>query len=104
MGGLGVKGLYKLNKALLEKWNWRFANERNALWRETISKKFGEMQGGWCLGKNRDNFGTSLWKEIRKDWGTLLDNAKFLIGDGSRVGFWKDIWCVEEALCRSFPT
>ena len=27
-GGLGVRGLYNLNKALLSKWLWRFANER----------------------------------------------------------------------------
>ena len=62
VGGLGVRGLYKLNKALLGKWNWRFANERNSLWRETISIKFGEMHGGLCSGENRDNFGTGLWK------------------------------------------
>ena len=64
---LGVRGLYKLNKALFGKWNWRFANERNSLWRETIRRKFGEMQGGWRSGKRRINFGTGLWKEIRKD-------------------------------------
>ncbi|RVX06125.1 putative ribonuclease H protein [Vitis vinifera] len=29
-GGLGVKNLSILNKALLAKWNWRFANEREA--------------------------------------------------------------------------
>ena len=103
-GGLGVRGLHKLNKALLGKWNWCFANERNALWRETISRKFGKVQGGWCSGENRENFGTGLWKEIRKDWGTLLDNAKFQIGDVSRVNFWKDLWCGEEARCRSFLT
>ena len=60
VGGLGVKGLYKLNKALLGKWNWRFANERNSLWREATNNKFGEMQGGWCLGESRDNFGIGL--------------------------------------------
>ena len=57
-----------------------------------------------CLGESRDNFGTGLWKEIRKDWEVILDNTKFLIGDGSRVRFWKDIWCGEEALCMAFPT
>ena len=31
-GGLGVKYLSTLNKALLCKWNWRFANEREVLW------------------------------------------------------------------------
>ena len=103
-GGLGVRGLQKLNQALLGKWNWRFANEGNALWRETINKKFGEMQVGWCYGENRENFGPGLWKEIRKDWGAVLDNAKFQIGDGNRVGFWKDLWCGEKALCRSYLT
>ena len=100
---MGVRGLYKLNKALLGKWNWRFANERNSLWRETIRRKFGEMRGGWCSGESKDNFGTGLWKEIRKDGKVILNNAKFVIGDGSRVGFWKDIWCGEEALCMTYP-
>ena len=27
----------------------------------------------------------------------------FLIGDGRRIIFWKDIWCDEEALNTSFP-
>ena len=88
---MGVRGLHKLNKALLGKWNWRFSNERNALWRETINRKFGEMQGGWCSGEIRVNFGIGLYKEIRKDWGNTLDNVKFQIGDGNRVRFWKDL-------------
>ena len=28
----------------------------------------------------------------------------FLVGDGSRVSFWKDLWCGGEALCLSFPS
>ena len=30
-GGLGLRSLSKLNKALLNKWSWRFANERDFL-------------------------------------------------------------------------
>ena len=45
-----------------------------------------------------------MWKEIRKDWEVILDNAKFFISDGSKVSFWKDIWCGEEALCMAYPT
>ena len=62
------------------------------------------MWGGWCSGEKRDSFGTSLWKEIRKDWTTILDNDRFFNGDGRRVRFWKDNWCGEEALGRSFST
>ena len=78
-GGLGVRGLFNLNKALLGKWNWHFANERNLLWRKAGNSKYGEMQGGWCSGENRGNLGIGVWKEIRKDWVTLFDNFKCLI-------------------------
>ena len=101
-GGLAVRSLSKLNKTLLCKWNRRFANERDALWRNVISRKFGECLGGWFSGLIRGGFGSGFWKEIRKEWETLLPNALFLIGDGRRVSFWKDLWCGEEALCRSF--
>ena len=45
-----------------------------------------------------------MWKEIRNDWVTLLDNSRFLIRDGSRVRFLKGSWCGEEALCIAFPS
>ena len=104
VGGLGVRGLYKLNRALLGKWNWWFANERNSLWRKAIRRKFGELQRGWCSRESRNSFGIGLWKEIRKDWEVVLKNAKFVIGDGSRVSFLKDAWCGEVALCMAYPT
>ena len=36
-GDVGVKSLFILNRALLCKWSWRFANERDALWWDVIS-------------------------------------------------------------------
>ncbi|RVW28277.1 hypothetical protein CK203_083663 [Vitis vinifera] len=36
-----------MNSALLCKWNWRYANEREALWRRVINLKYGEEEGGW---------------------------------------------------------
>ena len=92
VGGLGVRSLNNLNKALLGKWLWRFANERDSFWRRTIRSKFGESQGGWCSGEVRNSFGTGLWKEIRKGWDMVRLNAKFVVGNGSRISFWKDVW------------
>ncbi|RVX17218.1 LINE-1 retrotransposable element ORF2 protein [Vitis vinifera] len=48
-GGLGVRRLSTLNKALLCKWNWCFANERDTLWRCVISMKFGKEERGGIL-------------------------------------------------------
>ena len=56
-GGLGVKCLSSLNKALLCKWSGRFANERGALLNQVIRGKCGEEHGGWCSKEVRDGYG-----------------------------------------------
>ena len=61
-GGIGIKSFSKLNKALLCKWSWRFANDRNALRRKVICCKFGESVGGWHTRVLRGGYVTSLWK------------------------------------------
>ena len=52
-----MRNLSLMNNALLCKWNWRFANERDALWRSVISLKYGVEEGGLvhsgCDGKKR---------------------------------------------------
>ena len=66
-GGIVIKSFSKMNKALLSKWSWRFANERNSLWRKVICSKFGESCSGWHTSDIRGGYGSSLWKDIRKD-------------------------------------
>ncbi|KAE8709396.1 hypothetical protein F3Y22_tig00110332pilonHSYRG01437 [Hibiscus syriacus] len=39
-GGLGVPNLKVVNRALMEKWAWRFAIEREAVWRELLCIKY----------------------------------------------------------------
>ena len=60
--------------------------------------------GGWTTDDIRGGFGTGLWKDIRKNWSTLSQNAIFSLGDSRRLRFWKDIWCGEVALSTTFPT
>ena len=103
-GGLGLRKFSRLNKALLRKWSWRFANERNALWRKVVSSKYGESSEGWHTRDFKGGFGVGLWKEISKEWPLFLQNYAFSLGDNRRIRFWKDVWCGEEALCSLFPT
>ena len=98
-----MRSLSKLSQALLCKWIWRFANEREPLWRRVISRKCGELVGGWNTGDIRGGYGTGLWKDIRKGWHTLSQNVVFSLGDVRRLRFWKDIWCGEVALSNVFP-
>lgn len=46
-GGLGIRCLLVMNKALLCKWSWCFSNERGAFWKQAISQKYGGDEGGW---------------------------------------------------------
>ena len=66
--GLGIRNLVALNKALLRKWSWRFAKEREPLWKQVIIDKFGLERGGWCLRVGRGGFGVGVWKAIRREW------------------------------------
>ncbi|RVW67635.1 putative ribonuclease H protein [Vitis vinifera] len=97
-GGLGVKSLSLLNKTLLAKWNWRFANEREALWNQVIRGKYGEARGGWCSREVREAHGLGLWKGIRMGWKMVSDRLAFIVGNGRRVSFWRDRWCGESPL------
>ncbi|RVX00191.1 hypothetical protein CK203_026719 [Vitis vinifera] len=64
-GGLGVRRLHSLNKALL--WGW-------------CSK---EVRGGYCIGP---------WKVIRKLWELVNCRMSFLASNGRRVKLQKDKW------------
>ena len=97
-GGLGVRNLALMNKALLGKWNWRFASESEALWKQVISHKYGVEEGGWCTRAERGRHGVGLWKAIRKEWLGMYSSLAFRVGNGRRVRFWKDKWCGDEPL------
>ena len=66
--------------------DWRFAVERESLWKQVIGWKFGVEQGGWYTRVVKEGFGVGLWKEIRKE-GSFLNNIVFSVGNGRRVRF-----------------
>ncbi|RVW49371.1 hypothetical protein CK203_092695 [Vitis vinifera] len=70
MGGLGIRNLSILNRALLCKWSWRFAVERDSYWKLIISTKYGIERGGWSTRGAREGHGVGLWKEISKEAGS----------------------------------
>ncbi|RVW23847.1 LINE-1 reverse transcriptase-like [Vitis vinifera] len=102
--GLGIKCVSILNKALISKWNWLFANKREVLWNQVIRGKYGEDRGGWCSREVREAHGIGLWKGIRMDWELGGARISFSVGNGKTVRFWRDRWCGDSPLCECFPS
>ncbi|RVW69835.1 putative ribonuclease H protein [Vitis vinifera] len=103
-GGLGICNLAIFNKALLGKWLWRFANENESPWKQIISSKYDLQDGGWCSKGVRDRYGVGVWKAIRNGWESFRSHSRFIVGDDTRVKFWKDLWCENQSLEEAFPT
>ena len=81
-GGLGIRKLSSLNKALLGKWCWRFGAEVEGLWKTIIRLKYGAEGGGWLIKAVRGNFGVGLWKLIHKESFSIKQHNNLILGDG----------------------
>ncbi|RVW15175.1 LINE-1 reverse transcriptase-like [Vitis vinifera] len=101
-GGLGLRRIATLNRALLGKWTWRFACERDNLWKQVISTKYGQEDYGWRAKKVSGAAGVGVWKEIMKESEWCWENLAFLVGKGSKIKFRKDSWCTDTPLSQCF--
>ncbi|KAL6350802.1 hypothetical protein AAG906_031388 [Vitis piasezkii] len=98
-GGLDIRKLTLLNKALLDRWIWRFVFENENLWKKVISVKYGQEGLGWRTNEANRMFGVGVWKETKWCW----ENIEFTVGNGTKIRLWTDHWCGLAALSQSFP-
>ncbi|KAL6187555.1 hypothetical protein ACLB2K_038953 [Fragaria x ananassa] len=83
-GGVGLKQLRVLNLSLLLKKAWDvFTSVSDGC--TLLRTRF------WRNGKLRRSYATSsIWPGVKHLWPHILENGKWLIGNGRRVLFWKD--------------
>ncbi|KAL4310177.1 hypothetical protein GQ457_01G054770 [Hibiscus cannabinus] len=106
-GGLGLYDLKVKNRALLNKWLWRYGNEPNNLWRRVIDAKYGYSPSNLLPASlARSNF-SSYWKNIIKPLSNPADffsqHLRFSLGDGNSINFWDDYWTDYPSLKLAFP-
>ena len=67
-GGLGIRPLRDVNKALKAKWLWRFAKEGKTLRKNMVKIKYGIDKLGWWSKKSPHPHGIGCWKSIIMVW------------------------------------
>lgn len=83
-GGLGLRPLQFANRALLNKWLWRFGVEKNPLWRRLIAAKYGKDHLGWTCRQPEGTIGCGVWKSISKGGVSVKGKTSFSGGSNSR--------------------
>ncbi|MCH96738.1 RNA-directed DNA polymerase (Reverse transcriptase), partial [Trifolium medium] len=75
-GGLGVRDVRMINISLLAKWRWRLLNNDEAVWKEVIRSKYGDLAlGKVVLGEECIPRSASLWwKDICSIGSNLSHN------------------------------
>ncbi|KAL4311206.1 hypothetical protein GQ457_01G023410 [Hibiscus cannabinus] len=54
-GDLGLCNLRQKNRALLNKWIWRYGGENSSLWRKVVDAKYGYYTQLLCLKALEEN-------------------------------------------------
>ena len=102
-GRIGLRKLVLLNKALLGKWIWRFACDKDNIWKQVITAKYRQEGHGWRAKRAYGAFRVGVRKEILKETNWCWDNMVFIAWKGSKISFWTDVWCTGIALSQNFP-
>ncbi|KAF6168278.1 hypothetical protein GIB67_014513 [Kingdonia uniflora] len=87
-GGINLRRLKEINQSLMMKVTWNFLNPKNE-WSEFMRAKFIAKPGSFSTCTK----GSSIWAGVRGALEDVCSNSGWVIGDGSCIDLWKDIWC-----------
>ncbi|RVW29957.1 putative ribonuclease H protein [Vitis vinifera] len=75
-GGLGLRKLVHLNKALLGKWVWRFARAKEEMWKRVLVAKYGQEEFGLEKAPKSGFEGPLVWDvELARRFPQLFNVA-----------------------------
>lgn len=108
-GGLGLDSLISKNSAFLLKWWWRWLTERNSLWSNFIQHMYGlskhlGLDQCWdkpCLSPILKDICQP--HRVQQQASFFSRSYEWILGDGSDVFFWEDLWLHDRTLADKFP-
>jgi hypothetical protein len=94
-GGLSIRSLVTLNEASNLKLCWELFNSQEQWACILRSRTFRSRK---CISYH---IHSSLWSSVKAEYRVVLENSRFIIGDGSTINFWNDLWCGGQSLAQS---
>ncbi|XP_042505477.1 uncharacterized protein LOC122082041 [Macadamia integrifolia] len=91
-GGLGIRRLRDVNKALLCKQVWNIRHSSSALSsiiNARFLKKNGELKKGYKS--------STIWPGLRRMWSLVSSKERWVVGNGVSINCWKDRWVDSES-------
>lgn len=70
------------------------------VWHHTIFLEKFYLELFWHIISNNH---LSIWKYIRRGWRVFSSFVIYEVGDGFKIRFWHDLWCVDLPLNATFP-
>ncbi|CAL5393987.1 unnamed protein product [Camellia sinensis] len=109
-GGLGIRQAKETNDCLLLKWWWRYGVEDESLWKRVVVSKYGADGGRWLPTQDGAGKESIVWSDILSVaalnpelYQFFVSKSKIVVGDGCRIQFWHDRWCMNLKLKEEFP-
>jgi hypothetical protein len=105
-----VRDIRVVNISLLTKWRWRLLDNTNAVWKDVLKCKYGEVVSKRvALGEDCKPWYSSLWwrdictigNNVEINW--FARNMVKKLGNGALTSFWFDIWVGDLSLKNRFP-
>lgn len=102
-GGLRIRDMQTMNRALLHKWHWRFARNSNDLLKVVLSDKYVSTKGKWSTKRTHGAVGSSIWPNICKVNDQFWQHVTYSVQSGERIMFWGHTWLGHSPLRVKFP-
>ncbi|KAL0288057.1 UNVERIFIED_CONTAM: putative ribonuclease H protein [Sesamum radiatum] len=100
-GGLGIRRVLYLNRALMLKHVWRLLQEdTSSIWVAWVMRYRLQHQTLWTY---RSTTSSWCWTKLVKLSSSIRPGLEYRVGDGQKFKLWTDIWHPHGPLLHSFP-
>lgn len=86
MGGMGIKDLEVMNKALLAKYGWNWLNKPE-IWNLRDLYSLQEHASPWL-----QTYATPFWQNLKHTEPFIIISTRFEVKEGQHIRFWLDKW------------